>query len=187
MASTNPPSPPQTVDITNLTPTQLHGLKKQLDDELEHLTTSFARLRTAQAKFRECIKSIQETFGSAGAQGKDILIPLTTSLYVPGKMASSASASASASTSGGGTGKQKEETGKDKVIVDVGTGFFVEKNLTDATEFYTAKIEELTANLKTLEGIVQTKSGNLRTVEEVLRQKVMSGAATAAIAGAGDG
>lgn len=41
---------------------------------------------------------------AASAEGKDILIPMTTSLYVPGKMA---------------------ET--EKVIVDVGTGYFVEK------------------------------------------------------------
>jgi prefoldin alpha subunit len=33
-------------------------VKKQLDDELEHLTNSFTQLRAAQAKFRECLRSI---------------------------------------------------------------------------------------------------------------------------------
>jgi chaperonin cofactor prefoldin len=37
---------------------QLSQVKKQLDDELEHLTSSFTQLRAAQAKFRECLKSI---------------------------------------------------------------------------------------------------------------------------------
>jgi prefoldin alpha subunit len=37
---------------------QLSQVKKQLDDELEHLTNSFSQLRAAQAKFRECLKSI---------------------------------------------------------------------------------------------------------------------------------
>lgn len=51
----NPP-----VDLTTLSAPQLSSLKKQLDDELEHLTGSFAKLRAAQAKFRECLKSIRE-------------------------------------------------------------------------------------------------------------------------------
>lgn len=41
---------------------------------------------------------------SHGTIGKEILVPLTTSLYVPGTLAD-----------------------KNKVIVDVGTGFYVEK------------------------------------------------------------
>lgn len=36
----------------------------------------------------------------------------------------------------------------------------------DATKFYEAKVEELGANLKDLESIVQGKSNNLRVVED---------------------
>jgi hypothetical protein len=49
---------PLTVELTSLTAQQLTQLKKQLDTELEHLTTSFQSLRTAQSKFRDCLKSI---------------------------------------------------------------------------------------------------------------------------------
>lgn len=38
---------------------QLSSVKKQLDDELEHLTTSFTKLRAAQTKFQDCRKSIE--------------------------------------------------------------------------------------------------------------------------------
>lgn len=48
------------VDLATLSVQQLSSVKKQLDDELEHLSTSFSKLRAAQTKFRECIKSIQE-------------------------------------------------------------------------------------------------------------------------------
>ena len=51
-------SPYQKVDLASLTTPQLDQVKKQLDDELEHLTSSFQQLRSAQAKFRECIRSI---------------------------------------------------------------------------------------------------------------------------------
>lgn len=47
-----------TVDLGALSATQLNQVKKQLDDELEHLTSSFGQLRAAQAKFRECLRSI---------------------------------------------------------------------------------------------------------------------------------
>ncbi|KAH8598766.1 Prefoldin [Bisporella sp. PMI_857] len=141
------------IDLATLSPTQLNQVKKQLDDELEHLTSSHAQLRAAQAKFRECLRSI--TGGvSSKVEGKPILVPLTTSLYVPGMLADS-----------------------EKVIVDVGTGFYVEKSTKDATKFYEAKVEELGVNLKDLESIVQGKSNNLRVVEEVLRQKVLSSSA----------
>ena len=142
---------------------QLSQLKKQLDEELEHLTTSFQKLRAAQQKFLDCIKTIQTgvdpsattktspaptntitTKDSTGAgKGKSILVPLTTSLYVPGTLADT-----------------------ENVIVDVGTGFYVEKKTRDAVVFYEGKVEELGRNLRDLEKIVQGKSQNLRMVEE---------------------
>jgi prefoldin alpha subunit len=77
---------------------------------------------------------------------------LTSSLYVPGKLAD-----------------------PEKVLVDVGTGFYVEKSTSDAQKFYEGKIEELGKNIKDLESIVNGKANNLRVVEEVLRQKVLLG------------
>ena len=83
---------------------------------------------------------------------KPILVPLTSSLYVPGKLADT-----------------------EHVLVDIGTGFYVEKTTADAQTFYTGKIEELGKNIKDLENIANGKASNLRMVEEVLRQKVLSG------------
>ncbi|KAI9801017.1 MAG: hypothetical protein M1825_003551 [Sarcosagium campestre] len=177
MTSTNPPSQQQQqqqpIDLASLPIQSLSSIKKQLDEELEHLTSSFSKLRAAQTKFRDCLRCIADGVGSGDtrvsggaaavaeteegateskAKLKQILVPLTSSLYVPGTMAPG-----------------------QNVIVDVGTGFYVEKTTEDATIFYDAKVEELGANLKDLEAIVQGKSNNLRVVEEVLRQKVISG------------
>ncbi|KAI9732507.1 MAG: subunit of tubulin prefoldin [Claussenomyces sp. TS43310] len=140
----------QAVDLASLSAQQLNQVKKQLDDELEHLTNSFSQLRAAQAKFRECLKSI------AGGVTSKISIPLTTSLYVPGNLADTRN-----------------------VIVDVGTGFYVEKSTEDAIIFYNDKLGELGTNLKDLEMIVQGKSNNLRVIEDVLRQKVLTSSSIA--------
>ncbi|KAI9696532.1 MAG: subunit of tubulin prefoldin [Candelina mexicana] len=152
-----------TVDIASLSAPQLSQVKKQLDEELEHLTNSFRKLRAAQSRFQECLKSIDKGISSldedmntdlsyytTGVE-KPVLVPLTTSLYVRGTISDT-----------------------QHVIVDVGTGFYVEKSTSDAPMFYQEKVEELEGNLKNLETIVQQKSNNLRVVEDVLRQKVIN-------------
>lgn len=63
----------------------------------------------------------------------------------------------------------------EKVLVDVGTGFYVEKDVASAQKFYEGKVEELGKNIKDLENIVNSKANNLRVVEEVLRQKMLAG------------
>jgi prefoldin alpha subunit len=75
---------------------------------LEHLTTSHSKLRAAQAKFRDCVRSINDGVTGSEKKGTDgrneILVPLTSSLYVKGRL-----------------------TDREKVLVDVGTGFYIEK------------------------------------------------------------
>ncbi|KAH8177509.1 prefoldin subunit domain-containing protein [Sarocladium implicatum] len=139
----------ETVNLESLDPQQLSQVKKQLDEELEHLTNSFSQLHAAQAKFRDCLRCVQAR--SSSQSSKSVLVPLTNSLYVNGEL-----------------------TDTETVLVDVGTGFLIEKKLKSAEKFYDAKVEELGANLKDLELIVQRKQTNARTIEEVLRQKIMA-------------
>jgi prefoldin alpha subunit len=75
--------------------------------------------------------------------GKTILVPLTNSLYVPGTLADT-----------------------ENVLVDIGTGYYVEKSAADAEKFYNGKVENLTKNLTDLEKIVSQKSQNVRIVED---------------------
>ena len=54
---------------------------------------------------------------TADNEGKDILVPLTGSMYVPGTL----------------------EEGK-KVVVDVGTGYYVEKDIAGAKDYFNRKV-----------------------------------------------
>jgi prefoldin alpha subunit len=81
---------------------QLQDVGKQLEQELQHLTASYGQLKAAQAKFRTCIESVNAI--KPENAGKEILVPLTGSLYVPGTIADT-----------------------QRVIVDIGTGYYVEK------------------------------------------------------------
>ena len=64
LPSTAPAANLVAVDLASLSAQQLSSVKKQLDDELEHLTTSFSKLRAAQVKFEDCVKSIKDVVSS---------------------------------------------------------------------------------------------------------------------------
>ncbi|KAI7097313.1 hypothetical protein KC352_g38620, partial [Hortaea werneckii] len=49
----------QQIDLGALSAQQLSQVKKQLDEEVQHLTNSYQNLRTAQQKFRDCITSVK--------------------------------------------------------------------------------------------------------------------------------
>ncbi|KAI1394889.1 Prefoldin alpha subunit [Hypoxylon fuscum] len=143
----------ETINLDTLSAQQLSQVKKQLDEELEHLTSSFAQLHAAQSKFRECLRCIQDKNKSpALRENNSILVPLTNSLYVRGTLSSAS-----------------------HVVVDIGTGFYVEKEVKSAAAFYENKVGEVGASIKDLEVIVQGKTNNVRVVEEVLRQKMVGG------------
>ncbi|RFU76769.1 prolyl-trna synthetase 1 [Trichoderma arundinaceum] len=57
----------ETINLDTLEPQQLAQVKKQLEEELEHLTTSFAQLHGAQNKFKECLRCVQSR--AADSQG----------------------------------------------------------------------------------------------------------------------
>ncbi|KAH9051853.1 Prefoldin [Lactarius vividus] len=91
---------PQQINVADLELPQLAEVKKQLEEELSHLTNSFAQLKQAQTKFRSCIESAKEV--KPENKDKTILVPLTGSLYVPGKLRD-----------------------VENVVIDVGTGYYV--------------------------------------------------------------
>ncbi|KAF9557542.1 Prefoldin alpha subunit [Agrocybe pediades] len=142
-------SQPQTVNVADLDIAQLSEVRKQLEDELTHLTNSFAQLKQAQAKFKACLENVQEV--KPQNKGKTILVPLTNSLYVPGKLSDT-----------------------EHVIVDVGTGYYVKKTRPQAVNHYQGKIEYIRKNVDTLEETIQKKRENMNYLTTILQQKIQA-------------
>ncbi|KAJ3354455.1 subunit of tubulin prefoldin [Allomyces javanicus] len=146
----------QSIDLTTLPLPQLQAVRQQLDEEITHLTSSYTQLKQAQAKFSACIEALgavtPEHQGTHGLTETDraILVPLTNSLYVPGKL-----------------------NNTERVIVDVGTGYYVDKKVDDAKAFYKRKVEFLQGNLDTLQQTIIAKQNNMRVLVEVLQYKMM--------------
>jgi prefoldin alpha subunit len=95
---------------------------------------------------------------------KTILVPLTTSLYVPGKLANT-----------------------DSVMVDVGTGYYVEKasalgsslalsyagqTRAQATAFYTSKVEFIRSNLESLQATLTRKQEQMSSLVVIMQTKL---------------
>ncbi|KAG5335864.1 putative prefoldin subunit 5 [Termitomyces sp. T112] len=139
----------QTVSVNDLDVTQLADVRKQLEDELKHLTSSFAQLKQAQAKFEVCIENVREV-RSENAD-KTILVPLTNSLYIPGRLSDS-----------------------NHVIVDVGTGYYIEKTRPQALKHYSDKVEYIRTNLETLEDTITKKRDNMAYLTNILQQKIQA-------------
>ncbi|KAG8644194.1 hypothetical protein MANES_11G108400v8 [Manihot esculenta] len=80
---------------------QLKAFKEQSDLEVNLLQESLNNIRTATGRLEIASSALYDL--SLRPQGKKMLVPLTASLYVPGKLDDA-----------------------DKVLVDIGTGYFVE-------------------------------------------------------------
>ncbi|CAI2171575.1 2850_t:CDS:2 [Funneliformis geosporum] len=112
----------QTIELIDLDLTQLSEVKKQLEEELSHLTSSFGQLKQVQSRFQDCIASVETIKG----------------------------------------GNAGELVDTDKVIVDIGTGYYIEKNLNEAVNFYTEKVEFVKKNSESLQQTITSKQNNLK-------------------------
>ncbi|GAA99946.1 uncharacterized protein L969DRAFT_95872 [Mixia osmundae IAM 14324] len=136
------------VPVDQLTVEQLASVRQQLDQEIQHLTQSFAALKQAEAKFKSCKEALESV--NANAAEKDILVPLTSSLYVSGKLSDTSN-----------------------VIVDVGTGYFVEKSVKEARIFYNSKAMALRKNLEEIQPTIEQKEENRQLVINLHQQKLI--------------
>ncbi|KAK9895693.1 Prefoldin alpha subunit [Cystobasidium minutum MCA 4210] len=139
----------QQVALDELTVEQLSQVKQQLDEEVQHLTNSFTALKQAQAKFQEAKNSLEDITPERASH--KLLVPLTGSLYVTGKLAD-----------------------PENVLVDVGARYYVEKSTKDARVFYNQKMLELRKSLDQLQPTIEQKNENRQVVMEYLQMKLSS-------------
>uniref|UniRef100_A0A8C5KGL3 Prefoldin subunit 5 n=1 Tax=Jaculus jaculus TaxID=51337 RepID=A0A8C5KGL3_JACJA len=136
----------QPMNITELNLPQLEMLKNQLDQEVEYLSTSIAQLKAVQTKYveaKDCLNVL-----SKSNEGKELLVPLTSSMYVPGRLHDI-----------------------EHVIIDVGTGYYVERTAEGAKDFFKRKIDFLTKQLERIQPALQ-KHAMKQAVIEMMNQKL---------------
>ena len=83
------------------------------------------------------------------SDGKQVLVPLTGSMYVPGQLAN-----------------------PDKVVVDIGTGYYVEKSSKNAQEYFNRKVKFVTENMERVQSIGNEKAKIRELVMDVMQDKL---------------
>ncbi|KAM5340306.1 prefoldin subunit 5-like [Glossophaga mutica] len=137
----------QLVNITKLNLPQLEMLKNQLDQEVEFLSTSIAQLKVVQMKYveaKDCLKALNKS-----NEGKELLVLLTSSLYVPGRLHDG-----------------------EHVLIDAGTSYCGEKTAEDAKDFFKGKIDFFTKQMEKIQPALQKKHTMKQVVMEMMSQKM---------------
>eukprot|EP00759_Apiculatamorpha_spiralis_P028136 PhF_6_TR30681/c0_g1_i1/m.45140/K04797/pfdA, PFDN5; prefoldin alpha subunit len=139
----------QSTSVMNLTPEQLGQVKNQLESDIQSFEQAFEALRNARAKFLESKRSL-EALGKQKT-GTDIMVPLTSSLYVPGTLADAS-----------------------KVIVDLGTGYFAKVSIPHAVSYYTRKCDMLSSEMDKIADTANAKVRQRDQVIDILKRKLVA-------------
>merc|ERR1712066_56764 len=135
----------QQVDIRSLGPEQIEQLRHQVNSEIQTFSTAIENFKIVQQKYvesRGCIKSLEND-----TEGKEILIPITSSMYVPGRLKNT-----------------------NKVIIDIGTGYYVEKNRSDADDFCKRKIEQIAKQLQKVQPALKQRYESKKVIDNTILQ-----------------
>jgi prefoldin alpha subunit len=128
------------VEISELSVYQLSGLKQQLQQEIEILSQSVERLIMIRQRFRESKDCVQRH--SELPAETEILVPLTGSMYVNGSV---------------------DDT--QNFLIDIGTGYYVEKDAAGSIDFFERKITFLT---KEIEQMVKQAEGKAKMRDSII-------------------
>lgn len=104
----------------------------------------------ARSKFAECIDDIKSVSSPENADQK-LLVPASASLYLPGTVLDN-----------------------NKFMVDVGTGYYVDKTADEAIAFYEKKVAKLNKEAVQIQNIIKEKSQYSLAIEDKIRQASLS-------------
>jgi prefoldin alpha subunit len=135
------------IDLMTLPPQQLVQLKEQLEQQIEQFSSNFQDLQMAISGFHSSGMAIEDL--SKQKEGKEILVPLTSSLYVSGTLGD-----------------------PNRVMVDIGTGYYVEKSADGGADYCKRKVQLLSDNLQSLAELISQKRQQVQQVARVIQMKM---------------
>uniref|UniRef100_G3MPV9 Prefoldin subunit 5 n=2 Tax=Amblyomma TaxID=6942 RepID=G3MPV9_AMBMU len=138
----------------------LAQLKQHIEQELDFFSTSLQQLKTAQTRFQESENSLDMLKPSS--EGKDILVPLTSSMYVPGRLVD-----------------------VNKITVDIGTGYYVEKDISGSKDYFKRRVKYITQQMEKIQKVAQEKVALREVIVETMDRKIQATFASQAAAAAG--
>ncbi|XP_017035890.1 probable prefoldin subunit 5 [Drosophila kikkawai] len=145
-APANAPGKAEMIDLTKLSPEQLVQIKQEFEQEMTNIQESLSTLHGCKAKYagsKEALETFQPDW-----ENRQILVPLTSSMYVPGRV-------------------------KDlnNFVIDIGTGYYIEKDLEGSKDYFKRRVEYVQEQIEKIEKIHLQKTRFLNSVIGVLELK----------------
>jgi len=137
----------QPIDISKLPLEQVGNILKQLDEETQYLQNSITQLKMVSSKFQDSSTSLQNF--KPENEGKDIFIPLTSSLYVPGTLSN-----------------------VNSVLIDIGTGYYFEKTISGAQDYISRRTKDLAGKIDLIQKKLDSNRKSLIQVQMVYQAKL---------------
>ncbi|QHO36359.1 hypothetical protein HN51_029680 [Arachis hypogaea] len=141
------------IPLERMSVEQLRALKEQADLEVNLLQDSLTNIRTATTRLEIASSALNDL--SLRPHASKMLVPLTASLYVPGTIDDS-----------------------QKVLVDVGTGYFIEKTMAEGKDYCERKINLLKSNFDQLVEVASKKKNVADEMAVILQAKMKQLAST---------
>ena len=133
------------VPLEKLTKDQLNYLGNEIKKEISNYSSYYSSYKIALNKYydnKEYIKDLRNY------ENKEILVPMTSSLYIPGKCID-----------------------VKRLTIEIGGNFFVETTIDKADKFCDRKIETLKKNMDEIDWLIQNKNVQLNAVNQHLIEK----------------
>ena len=148
MSQSQEDAPQGSINLDSLSLDQLDQIKQQEENRLQALTARFSQLRSAASRLNAAQMAVSEF--SPALEGKQVMVPLTASLYVPGRIRD-----------------------PNKLMVELGTGYFVEKTAKDTSQFLGRKLKIVDANSENVTKVIQVTRQNLESVSMAMQGKML--------------
>jgi prefoldin alpha subunit len=146
--SNNTSNSESSIDIDQLSLEELNQLKNAEESRLQSLTSHLAQLRQASVKIQASHRAVSE-MGPA-VDGKSIMVPLTESVYVPGRIKD-----------------------PNKLLIELGTGYFAEKTSKETLAYLDRKSRLVNANSENVSTVIQGTRRNLEAIVTAMQGKML--------------
>lgn len=136
------------INLDQMSLEELNQVRQQEESRLQALSGRHAQLRAAAARLNASQSAVSEL--SPASEGKEVMVPLTESVYVPGKIRD-----------------------PNRLLVEIGTGFYVEKSSKETVSFLDRKMKLCDTNSENVVKIIQVTQQNLESINVTMQGKMM--------------
>jgi len=138
----------KTINLDSMSLEELHQLQQREENRLQMLTNQFAQLRQVAARIQASKRAVTDL--EQATEATPVMVPLTESVYVPGKLQD-----------------------PNQLLVELGTGYYCEKTTSETNDILDRKLKLVDSNSSTVSEAVGVTRQNLQTIQMTMQGKLL--------------